>query len=91
MTPFNGGQFSIEPSIILKYSLPTGFKFQVNALFGIGDIFDVGMLYRFKESVGLFIAVTSNNMVFRYQFEAPFGTDLGIGFITNQVLIGYLL
>jgi len=91
MTPFIGRQFSVEPSIIVKYSLPTGVKFQVNALITIAEIFDVGLVYRFKESVGLFVGVSSKNMVFKYQFEAPFGTDLGFGFITNQVLIGYLL
>ncbi len=91
MTPVIGRDFILKPSIILKYSEPARFSFQANLVVTILENFDVGLLYRFKESLGFFIGIKASNVLIRYQFESPLGSSLKSRYLTNQVLIGYLL
>lgn len=86
-----GRNVSIEPSVLFKYNVQGGLGFQVNLRTTINENFQAGLLYRFRESAGFFAGVRVNDLIFRYQFEAPVGTAVQTRFITNQVMVGFLL
>lgn len=91
LTPIMNKAFSLEPSALLKYNGQSGFGFQINLMAAFNQNLQAGLLYRFKESAGFFAGVRIGDLVFRYQFEAPFGTAVLTRFTTNQVMVGYLL
>lgn len=91
LTPALNKNLTLEPSVLLKYNAQSGIGFQVNLRATLNENFQAGLLYRYKESVGFFAGVRLGDVIFRYQFEAPFGTAVQTRFTTNQVLIGYLL
>jgi len=91
VTPAITKNLTIEPSVLLKYNTQNGFGFQVNLKATINEIFQGGLLYRFKESAGFFAGIRYGDLIFRYQFESPLGTAVQTRFTTNSVLLGVLL
>ncbi len=91
LSPMIGKNFIIKPSIILKYSQPTGVGFQANLLVSYNDYVEAGLLYRYKEAFGFFLGIKAMNIIIRYQFESPTGSAAGNRFLTNQILVGYLM
>ncbi len=91
ITPMIGKNFTIKPSVILKYSQPAGIGIQANILVSYNDNIEAGFLYRYKESYGFFLGLKAMNVLIRYQFETPAGSTAGSRFLTNQILVGYLL
>lgn len=85
-----GKKLLLEPSVLGKYSEQDGFRFHVNMKATINETFEAGLLYRFRESAGFFAGIRVGDLFFRYQFEAPVGTDVSSKFTNNQVLAGYL-
>lgn len=81
----------MEPSLLVKYNGQSGFGFHVNLVTTILDNIQAGLLYRYRESAGLFAGISINDLIIRYQFEAPVGTDMQTRFTTSQILVGYLL
>jgi type IX secretion system PorP/SprF family membrane protein len=90
-TPSLSKNFSIEPSVVLKYNGQSGFGFQVNCKATINENFQAGLLYRYNESAGFFAGVRFGDFFVRYQFEAPMGKALLNRFTINQILVGYYL
>ena len=90
MVPYRTKEIRLEPSVLLRYNGHTGFGFQVHMKMTINDNFQAGVLYRFRESAGLFAGITAGDLIFRYQFEAPLGTAVQTRFTTHQILVGYL-
>jgi type IX secretion system PorP/SprF family membrane protein len=91
VTPILNENLILEPSVVLKYNGQSGFGFQVNLRATFNKNFQFGLLYRFKESAGFFAGVHFGDLIFRYQFEAPFGTAVLARFTTNQIMVGFLL
>jgi hypothetical protein len=90
VTPSINKNFIIEPSALVKYNGHSGLGFQISLKATINQNFQAGLLYRYRESAGFFAGINVGDIIFRYQFEAPFGTDVQTRFTTNQVLIGCL-
>jgi type IX secretion system PorP/SprF family membrane protein len=91
ITPAFGKNFSIGPSVVLKYNGISGFGFQLNVKAVISKNFQVGLSYRYSESAGFFAGVQAGDLLFRYQFELPVGTKGLMQVTTHQVMVGYLL
>ncbi len=91
ISPALGKHFILKPSVMVKYSEPTGIRFQANVVISYDDYIESGLLYRFQESAGFFLGIKALRVLIRYQFEYPLGAVTGINFLTNQILVGYLL
>jgi type IX secretion system PorP/SprF family membrane protein len=91
VTPEISKNLVLEPSLVVKYNKQSGPGFQVNLKAIIYENFQAGMLYHFKESAGFFAGVRFNDLIFRYQFEFPIGTDMQVRFTTNSIMAGILL
>jgi type IX secretion system PorP/SprF family membrane protein len=89
LLPF-GKDILLEPSVILKYSRLSGPRFHVNAVLRLIDNYELGLLYKFMESAGVFVGLKITKILLRFQFELPIGTDIGMRFPTNQILLGYM-
>lgn len=91
ISPEISKNFSIEPSVVLKYNSENATGFQLNLRATINGIFQAGLLYHYAESAGFLAGVRIGDLFFRYQFELPVGTAGLIRFTTHQVMVGYLL
>jgi type IX secretion system PorP/SprF family membrane protein len=91
VTPEISKNIVLEPSLVVKYNGKTGPGFQLNLKAIINENFQVGLLYQYQESAGFFAGVRFNDLIFRYQFELPIGSDMQARFTTNSILAGILL
>jgi type IX secretion system PorP/SprF family membrane protein len=90
IAPLRKKELRLEPSVMVRYSERSGIGFQVNFKATIQENFQVGLMYRYSESAGFFAGINTGDLVFRYQFEAPFGSAVQTRYTTHQVLVGYL-
>jgi type IX secretion system PorP/SprF family membrane protein len=81
--------FEMEPSAIVRYNEENGIGFQVNLTATFNKNLTAGLLYHFRESAGFFAGLHYNDLIVRYQFEAPFGAAVQSRFTTHQILLGY--
>jgi type IX secretion system PorP/SprF family membrane protein len=81
----------LEPAVLLSHNAQNGFGIQASFKAVINQNFQAGLMYRFRESAGFFAGLRYNEMVFRYQFEAPLGSAVQTRFTTHQILVGYML
>jgi type IX secretion system PorP/SprF family membrane protein len=86
-----GNNLMLEPSFLLKYSSFTGLKPQAHLVCTVNKDYQMGLFWRYQESIGFFAGIRAGQVIFRYQFESPVGAKLPVGFISNQILAGYLL
>jgi type IX secretion system PorP/SprF family membrane protein len=91
MTPRVGDDVVVEPGALVKYNASEGFRFQVSLKATLKENYHAGILFRYNESAGFFAGVRVGDLVIRYQFELPVGTDMQTRFTTNSILVGYLL
>ena len=89
VSPAISKNFEIEPSVIVRYNEKNGVGFQLNVKTIINKTLTAGILYHFRESAGLFAGLRYNDLIVRYQFEAPLGTAMQTRFTTHQILLGY--
>lgn len=83
--------FMLEPSLWAKYNMESGFRFDVNAVFHLQDIFQAGLSYRYQESIGVVAGVRLDNLQIRYMFEAPFGSNVPNRYTSHQIMINFNL
>lgn len=81
----------LEPAVWLKYNAQSGPGFDIHAIFHLQDIFQAGLLYRFRQGAGLVAGVRLDNLQFRYLFELPVTADLPAKFTTHQIMINFNL
>jgi len=86
-----GNNVLLEPSFLLKYSTPAGLKPQANLICTINTNYQMGVFWRYQESIGFLAGIKAGQVIFRYQFESPAGAKVPVRFVSNQILAGYLL
>jgi type IX secretion system PorP/SprF family membrane protein len=86
-----GETILLEPSALLKYSEQKGIGIQANTLITINENYQMGLFWRYQQAIGFFAGIRTGNLVFRYQFESPIGSKVPVRFVSNQVLVGYLM
>ncbi|MBT3245034.1 MAG: type IX secretion system membrane protein PorP/SprF [Bacteroidetes bacterium] len=83
--------FSLEPSVWLKYNLQSGFRADANAIFHLQDTFQAGISYRLQESLGMLVGVKLDNLEIRYVFEVPVSAQVPNRYTSHQVMIRFNL
>lgn len=83
--------FSLEPSVWLKFNSQSGMGFDVNAIFHLQEAFQAGLTYRYQEHFGLLVGLTLDNLQVRYLFEAPISSKVPNNFTSHQIMINFNL
>ncbi|MCD6333045.1 MAG: type IX secretion system membrane protein PorP/SprF [Bacteroidales bacterium] len=79
--------FAFEPSVYLKYNFRNGAGIHLNTLIRVGDSFESGLSYRWKEGFSFLAGVQLDNLQIRYLFEIPFTARVPNRFTSHSVSI----
>ena len=86
-----GDLIEVEPALMARYNFSNGFAGQLNMLLRIADNFETGIFWKYQESYGLLIGAQISNVVVRYLYEMPYGTQMTNRFTSHQILAGFNL
>lgn len=80
----------LEPAVLLKYSYPSPFQFEVNLKLTYNNMVWGGLAYRFNDAVAVLAGYKWNNRVLiGYSFDFSYTSLLRYNYGTHELVLGY--